>query len=317
MVLRQPLRLWVLSNANLTTAHAVDKGASLQLDRCLKEFYERESCSSSGGFGRNSLLKAFDEIGLEVSEHQVDLGLKTMLQGAALGPIPYSLFALLIQKALRSVGVDTRSDPNERIPRFLAERHGSVRLCNSVAAEGPILRFVERPSLPLGPLSPTLGRASSFSCHGGDSAGGDAANTVSGSAADVEELSGSELAPGSRGLPLCDSSADGSGSLPFRRSRCGSCGKMSTVDHLRIDLSAIDLFARHSSKLPDVVRSLRAVFCRRKSPGVNACASFSPWGVDRVGFKSEYRSKAEPTEKNDEPPCEAEPTENKGCIEEE
>ena len=144
---------------------------------------------------------------------------------------------------------------------------------------------------------------------------------MSGSAADVEELSGSELAPGSssRGLLLCDSSADGSsfGSLPFRRSRCGSCGKMSTVDHLRIDLSAIDLFARHSSKLPDVVRSLRAVFCRRKSPGVNACASFSPWGVGGVGFKSEYRSKAEPTEKNDEPPCEAEPTENKGCIEEE
>ena len=144
---------------------------------------------------------------------------------------------------------------------------------------------------------------------------------MSGSAADVEELSGSELAPGSssRGLLLCDSSADGSsfGSLPFRRSRCGSCGKMSTVDHLRIDLSAIDLSARHSSKLPDVVRSLRAVFCRRKSPGVNACASFSPWGVDGVGFKSEYRSKAEPTEKNDEPPCEAEPTENKGCIEEE
>jgi len=131
---------------------------------------------------------------------------------------------------------------------------------------------------------------------------------VSGSAADVEELSGSELAPGSssRGLLLCDSSADGSsfGSLPFRRSRCGSCGKMSTVDHLRIDLSAIDLFARHSSKLPDVVRSLCAVFCRRKSPGVNACASFSPWGVDGVGFKSECRSKAEPTE-------------NKGCIEEE
>ena len=68
MVLRQPLRLWVLSNANVTTAHAVDKGLSLQLDRCLKEFYERESCSSSGGFGRNSLLEAFDEIGLEVSE---------------------------------------------------------------------------------------------------------------------------------------------------------------------------------------------------------------------------------------------------------
>jgi hypothetical protein len=64
-------------------------------------------------------------------------------------------------------------------------------------------------------------------------------------------------------------------------------------------------------------RSLRAVFCRRKSPGVNACASFSPWGVDGVGFKSECRSKAELTEKNDEPPCEAEPTENKGCIEEE
>ena len=126
---------------------------------------------------------------------------------------------------------------------------------------------------------------------------------MSESAADVEELRGSELAPGSsiRGLLLCDSSADGSsfGSLPFRRSRCGSCGKMSTVDHLRIDLSAIDLFARHSSKLPDVVRSLRAVFCRRKSPGVNACASFSPWGVDGVGFKSECRSKAEPTEKND------------------
>ena len=31
MVLRQPLRLWVLSNANVTTAHAVDKGLSLQL----------------------------------------------------------------------------------------------------------------------------------------------------------------------------------------------------------------------------------------------------------------------------------------------
>ena len=126
---------------------------------------------------------------------------------------------------------------------------------------------------------------------------------MSGSAADVEELSGSELAPGSssRGLLLCDSSADGSsfGSLPFRRSRCGSCGKMSTVDHLYIDLSAIDQSARHSSKSPDVVRSLRAVFCRRKSPGVNACASFSPWGVDGVGFKSECRSKAEPTEKND------------------
>jgi len=114
MVLRQPLRLWVLSNANVTTAHAVDKGVSLQLDRCLKEFYEREGCSSSGGFGRNSLLKAFDEIGLEVSEHQVDLGLKTIaLRGAAVGPIPYSLFALLIQKALRSVGVDTRPDRNK------------------------------------------------------------------------------------------------------------------------------------------------------------------------------------------------------------
>ena len=308
MVLRQPLRLWVLSNANLTTAHAVDKGASLQLDRCLKEFYERESCSSSGGFGRNSLLKAFDEIGLEVSEHQVDLGLKTMLQGAALGPIPYSLFALLIQKALRSVGVDTRSDPNERIPRFLAERHGSVRLRNTLQ---PI---PQRPSRPQDPLSPSLGRASSFNSHGGDSAGGDAANTVSGSAADVEELSGSELAPGSRGLPLCDSSADGSGSLPFRRS---SCGKMSTVDHLRIDPSVIGQSTRHSSKSPDGFRSLRAVLHRRKSLGVNVCASFSPWGVDRVDFKSEYRSKAEPTEKNDEPPCEAEPTENKGCIEEE
>ena len=43
----------------------------------------------------------------------------------------------------------------------------------------------------------------------------------------------------------------------------------------------------------------------------------APWGVGGVGFKSEYRSKTEPTEKNDEPPCEAEPTENKGCIEEE
>ena len=137
---------------------------------------------------------------------------------------------------------------------------------------------------------------------------------MSGSAADVEELSGSELAPGSRGLPLCDSSADGSGSLPFRRS---SCGKMSTVDHLRIDPSVIGQSTRHSSRSPDGFRSLRAVLHRRKSLGVNVCASFSPWGVDRVGFKSEYRSKAEPTEKNDEPPCEAEPTENKGCIEEE
>ena len=310
MVLRQPLRLWVLSNANVTTAHAVDKGLSLQLDRCLKEFYERESCSSSGGFGRNSLLKAFDEIGLEVSEHQVDLGLKTMLRGVAVGPIPYSLFALLIQKALRSVGVDTRPDPNERIPQFLAERHGSVRLRNTLQ---PI---PQRPSRPQNPLSPSLGRASSFNSHGGDSAGGDAANIMSGSAADVEELSGSELAPGSRGLPLCDSSADGSsiGSLPFRRS---SCGKVSTVDHLRIDPSVIDQSTRLSSKSPDGFRSLRAVLHRRKSLGVNVCASFSPWGVDRVGFKREYRSKAEPTEKNDEPPCEAEPTENKGCIEEE
>ena len=312
MVLRQPLRLWVLSNANVTTAHAVDRGLSLQLDRCLKEFYERESCSSSGGFGRNSLLKAFDEIGLEVSEHQVDLGLKTMLLDVAVGPIPYSLFALLIQKALRSVGVDTRPDPNERIPKFLAERHGSVRLRSTLR---PI---PQRPSLPLGPLSRSLGRASSFNSHGGDSAGGDAANPSNGSAADVEELRGSELAPSSssRGLLLCDSSADDSsmGSLPFRRS---SCGKMSTVDHLRIDLSVMDQSTRHSSKSPDMVGSLRALLRRRKSLGVNVCASFSPWGVDKVGFKSEYRSKAEPTEKNDEPPCEAEPTENKGCLEEE
>ena len=47
----------------------------------------------------------------------MDLGLKTIaLQGEAVGPIPHLLFALiphllfalLIQKALRSVGVDTR-----------------------------------------------------------------------------------------------------------------------------------------------------------------------------------------------------------------
>ena len=39
----------------------------------------------------------------------MDLGLKTIaLRGAAVGPIPYSLFALLNQKALGSVGMDTR-----------------------------------------------------------------------------------------------------------------------------------------------------------------------------------------------------------------
>jgi hypothetical protein len=159
MVLRQPLRLWVLSNANVTTAHAVDKGMSLQLDQCLTEFYARESCAA-GGFGRDSLLKAFDEIGLEVSEQQVDRGLETMLRGSkvlrdeAVGPIPYSLFALLIRKALRSVGVETPA-LNERGPQPSPPKLPGAspptfpRLPRMLR---PIPRFAERPPRPLSPL---------------------------------------------------------------------------------------------------------------------------------------------------------------------
>jgi ribonucleotide monophosphatase NagD (HAD superfamily) len=169
MVLRQPLRLWVLSNANVTTAHAVDKGMSLQLDQCLTEFYARESCAA-GGFGRDSLLKAFDEIGLEVSEQQVDRGLETMLRGSkvlrdeAVGPIPYSLFALLIRKALRSVGVETPA-LNERGPQPSPPKLPGAspptfpRLPRMLR---PIPRFAERPPRPLSPLlSSSAGRRTS------------------------------------------------------------------------------------------------------------------------------------------------------------
>ena len=107
MVLRQPLRLWVLSHGNVITANAVVKGASLKLDECLKEFYTREAVVS-GGFGRRALLKALDEIGLEVSEHQVDVCLAGLLRGTPGGSIPYQLFAQLIRQALRSVGVDAQ-----------------------------------------------------------------------------------------------------------------------------------------------------------------------------------------------------------------
>ena len=71
MVMRQPLRLWVLSTGNVVSSNAVTaKGAALRLDECLREFYKREA--ASGPFGKAQLLKALDEIGLEVSDHQVD-----------------------------------------------------------------------------------------------------------------------------------------------------------------------------------------------------------------------------------------------------
>ena len=89
-------------SGNVVSSNAVAKGASLKLDECLKEFYTREA--AHGGFGRRALIRALDEIGLEVSEHQVDACLAGLLRASPSGTISYQLFSQLIRQALRSVG---------------------------------------------------------------------------------------------------------------------------------------------------------------------------------------------------------------------
>ena len=144
----------------------------------------------------------------------------------------------------------------------------------------------------------------SFNSHD-DIAGGAAANSVSGSAADVEERS---PASSIRGLLL-------------RRRSSG--GQMSTVDRgMSIELSARRVLASKGIS-PDVEGSLRAVLRRRKSLGVGASASFFSSLSDQRSFsprgggrRREHWFQAEPTENSDQPPCESEPTENKDEQEE-
>ena len=110
MVIRQPLRLWVLSFGNVVRADAAAKGSNLKLDECLREFYKREA-GLTGTFGKHQLLKAFDEIGLEVSEHQVDACLSGLLShgSAKGGSISFQLFSTLMRHAMQNVGIDLRT----------------------------------------------------------------------------------------------------------------------------------------------------------------------------------------------------------------
>ena len=135
MVMRQPLRLWVLSFGNVVRADAAAKGSNLKLDECLQEFYKREASLSGGSFGKRQLMKAFDEIGLEVSEHQVEACLSGLLAWPSKGTISFQLFSSLMRQAMQNVGIDlhtsrvserTMGRIRQAVVRSAGRRRGSL-----------------------------------------------------------------------------------------------------------------------------------------------------------------------------------------------
>ena len=127
MILRQPLRMWVLAVGNGVSSNAVARrGSAPKIDECLREFYKQEAASRP--FGKWELMKALDEIGLEVSEMTVDEYLSAgflLGQVTTQGHIPFALFSDLIKKVLLEKGIDPHSG---RVQSHATERvYGHLR----------------------------------------------------------------------------------------------------------------------------------------------------------------------------------------------
>ena len=129
MVLRQPLRMWVLAIGNGVSSNAVARrGSAPKIDECLKEFYKGEA--AVGPFGKWEVMKALDEIGLEVSERQVDEYLSGLCLAGLMAPratIPFAVFASMMKQILTEVGIDPYGGPVHADASERSRAYGQLR----------------------------------------------------------------------------------------------------------------------------------------------------------------------------------------------